>query len=270
MQQVLTDEQIQRLAPSVFAAAPREGLSPRYAFLPTASVLTALRSEGLEVARALQSRARDEARTGVARHMLIFRLPNQPRWKGGDSQVELIVVNSHDGSGSFRLCLGVFRFVCANGLIVSTATMAALRVAHVGARTAEEVVKAAHLLAERAGEVLERVEHWSSLELRPSQRLAFARQALKLRWPEHVPVAARDVLVPRRPEDRGTDLWRTLNVVQEHLLRGKLPGRTATGRRRMTRPVQGVASSATLNAQLWDLAARTGAGLPVPVEVEAR
>jgi hypothetical protein len=34
--------------------------------------------------------------------------------------------------------------------------------------------------------------------------------------------------------------------------------------------VEGVASSATLNAQLWDLAARTGAGLPVPVEVEAR
>lgn len=270
MQQVLSDEQIQRLAPSVFAQAPREGLSPRYTFLPTAAVLTALRSEGLEVVRVGQARTRQEARAGVVRHELVFRLPTQAGRKVGDSHVELIVSNSHDGSGSFKLNLGVFRLVCLNGLVVSTATVAALRVAHVGARTAEEVVKAAYLLAERAGEVLERVEHWSSLELRPSQRLAFARQALKLRWPEHTPVAARDVLAPRRPEDRRNDLWTTMNVVQEHLVRGGLPGRTPSGRRRMTRPVQGVASSAALNAQLWDLAARTGVSLPVPVEVEVK
>lgn len=44
----LSDDQIHRVAPSIFAEAPHESRSQRYAYIPTATVLTELRKEGLE------------------------------------------------------------------------------------------------------------------------------------------------------------------------------------------------------------------------------
>jgi hypothetical protein len=41
----LSDDQI-RVAPSIFADAPHESRSERYAYIPTAAVLTELRKEG--------------------------------------------------------------------------------------------------------------------------------------------------------------------------------------------------------------------------------
>ena len=42
----LSDDQIRRVAPSIFADAPHESRSERYSYIPTAAVLTELRKEG--------------------------------------------------------------------------------------------------------------------------------------------------------------------------------------------------------------------------------
>lgn len=44
----LSDDQIHRVAPSIFAEAPHESRSQRYAYIPTATVLTELRKEGFQ------------------------------------------------------------------------------------------------------------------------------------------------------------------------------------------------------------------------------
>lgn len=41
----LSDDQIRRVAPSIFADAPHESRSERYSYIPTAAVLTELRKE---------------------------------------------------------------------------------------------------------------------------------------------------------------------------------------------------------------------------------
>lgn len=41
----LTDDQIRRVAPSIFADAPHESRSERYAYIPTATVLQELRGK---------------------------------------------------------------------------------------------------------------------------------------------------------------------------------------------------------------------------------
>ena len=41
-----TDEQIRNQAPSVFAAAPQAGVSERYLFLPTSTIVNRMRQEG--------------------------------------------------------------------------------------------------------------------------------------------------------------------------------------------------------------------------------
>ncbi|ULH10526.1 DUF932 domain-containing protein [Serratia marcescens] len=67
---------------------------------------------------------------------------------------------------------------------------------------------------------------------------------------EHQPVTATQILTPRRYEDRQSDLWTTYQRLQESLLKGSLPGRTAKGKRSHTRAVNGINGDVKLNRAL--------------------
>jgi hypothetical protein len=58
----------------------------------------------------------------------------------------------------------------------------------------------------------------------------------------------------RRPEDLGNSLWTTFQRVQENVIQGGQPGRTAQGRRMRTRPVASIDRGVSLNRALWMLA----------------
>lgn len=62
------------------------------------------------------------------------------------------------------------------------------------------------------------------------------------------------ILTPRRYEDRQDDLWTTYQRLQENLLKGGLPGRTAKGKRSHTRAVNGIDGDVKLNRALWVMA----------------
>ena len=68
------------------------------------------------------------------------------------------------------------------------------------------------------------------------------------------PITEAQVLMPRRVDDRGSDLWSTFNRIQENLVKGGLNGRNTRGRRQSTRPVQGIDQNVRLNRALWMLA----------------
>jgi hypothetical protein len=54
----LTNDQLMRTAPSVFATQPWDKMSARYAFIPTIQVVEKMRSEGFLPVAASQSRTR--------------------------------------------------------------------------------------------------------------------------------------------------------------------------------------------------------------------
>ncbi|MNG31048.1 hypothetical protein D3C84_1167890 [compost metagenome] len=60
--------------------------------------------------------------------------------------------------------------------------------------------------------------------------------------------------MPRRAEDRASDLWTTFNRVQENTIKGGLRGRNKQGRRTTTRAVNGIDQDVKLNRALWVLA----------------
>lgn len=94
-----------------------------------------------------------------------------------------------------------------------------------------------------------------SLLLPPPAQQALANAALTYRFGEgHQPVTTAQVLTPRRREDYGQDLWTVWNTLQENLLKGGLPGRTAQGKRTHTRAVKGIDGDVKLNRALWVMA----------------
>src|SRR3984957_20935512 len=63
---------MRRFAPSVFASQPIEGVSERYSFLPTSSILNGMRENGWVPVRAQEQSIRIEARRGFQKHVVRF------------------------------------------------------------------------------------------------------------------------------------------------------------------------------------------------------
>ena len=250
----LTEEQIRRVAPSIFAPDKHASRSARYTYIPTIDVLRGLAREGFAPYSVVQSHARDEAHRDHTKHMVRLRRAGAQL---GEQANEIVLINSHNGASSYQMLAGVFRFVCSNGLVVGD-VHADVRVPHKG-DILGEVIDGANLIVERFEGIDASREAMQAVQLDPPRQLAFARAALALRYPDATPerpapVTDTQLVASRRQQDTPSDLWTVFNRVQENVARGGLPGRSAQGRRMTTRAVQSIDASVQLNRALWVLA----------------
>ncbi len=248
----LSDDQIRAIAPSIFAETPHESRSERYSYIPTASVLAELRREGFSPFMVCQTRVRQEDRREYTKHMI--RLRHASQINGAEAN-EIILLNSHDGTSSYQMLAGMFRFICENGLVYGE-TFNDVRVHHKG-NVSEQVIEGAYEVLRGFEQVQNTREAMRAITLDDGEAEVFARSALMLKYDSQdkvLPITERQVLMPRRFDDKRSDLWSTFNRVQENLIKGGLSGRTTNGRHQRTKPVQGIDQSVRLNRALWLLA----------------
>lgn len=246
----LTREELMSNVPSVFSEEKHESRSERYTYIPTISLLDSLQREGFEPFFACQTRVRDQSRREHTKHMLRLRRAGQLT---GHQVPEIILLNSHDGSSSYQMLPGLFRGVCTNGLVCGQ-SFGEVRVPHKG-DVVEKVIEGAFEVLDIFDSVEEKRDAMQSLMLPPSVQQVLAQAALEYRFGEdYQPVTAAQVLSPRRYEDRSNDLWTVYQRVQENLMKGGLPGRTAQGKRARTRAVNGIDGDVKLNRALWVMA----------------
>jgi Domain of unknown function (DUF932) len=274
----LNNEDLLAIVPSVFATAPVEGVSERYSFLPTASILDGMRENGWLPVSAREQGIRLDSRRGFQKHELRFcrsvdlqKFASHTRRgvheffadKGGPIRPEVIVTNSHDRSSSFQIHLGFFRLACCNGLVVCDSTIDRVRLRH-SAFNPEQVIQASLEMLNVVPDIEERVHQFQDRILTPTERLALATGALALRYddPNEAPVCAEKLLQARRREDEGTDLWRTFNVVQENVVKGGVRDHSKAREARMRgerapgkiREVKSIDENMKLNKALWHMA----------------
>ena len=115
-EQPLSEEQMRRSAPSIFAGAKHASRSERYTYIPTIDVLRGLAREGFEPFMVAQGLSRIEGKSEYTKHMIRLRHGRQATVLPEAN--EIILINSHDGASSYQMLAGVFRFVCCNGLVV--------------------------------------------------------------------------------------------------------------------------------------------------------
>ncbi len=251
--QPLSDDQIRRVAPSIFAEDKHVSRSERYTYIPTVDVLTGLRREGFEPFMVAQSRVRDEAMREHTKHMVRLRHAGQINT---DAANEIILINSHNGSSSYQMLAGMYRFVCANGLVCGDTT-ADFRMPHKG-NIVESVIGGAYEVLDGFTRIVDERESMQALTLNDAEQQLFARAALSLKYDvtdtTPAPVTEGQVLQSNRRADTSNDLWTTFNRVQENLVRGGLQARSVNGRRATTRPVAGIDQNVKLNRALWILA----------------
>lgn len=257
-QSPLSNDELRLVAPSVFANEAAARTSERYNFIPTIDVVESLKKEGWLPVWATEQSIRKESREGFQKHMLRLRHQSADLecFKNvGDSCVELVLTNAHDGTAAYSLHAGVFRKVCSNGLIVADETFAAMKVRHDSKNEVDGVIEASYRVLDEVPEIQGSIDEMLSVPLKDDERMALANSALCLRWDkeEDTPIRAEQLLRPRRYGDREKDLYTTFNVIQENLIRGGVRGRNKKNNRTTTRAVKSINENVKLNKALWTL-----------------
>lgn len=255
--QALSNETLHRIAPSIFAAEPAEGLSAKYRFVPTIEVVDALRGEGFFPVSVAASRCKTDDGRDYVKHTLRLRRGQDLDTKlarVGQVLPELALTNSHNGTSGFLLDPALHRLVCSNGLICAE-SQGTLRFRHSGKDDLiGRVLEGAYEIVDDFPRIADKVEEWSGIELDAGQRLAFAKAALPLRFDEDSTIQPEQLLTPHRYADHKADVFSTLNVIQENLIKGGIYTGRKNGRRQTTRKVTSVDRDLKLNRSLWILA----------------
>jgi len=260
-QKSLTLDQVEKVAPSIFASQPWEGVSAKYTFIPTIKVVESLMSEGWQIMQASQNRTRIAEKKFFTKHLIRFRRENELAIN--DVFPEIVLINSHDRGSAYQMHAGLFRLVCSNGLIVADATFSKISVRHSG-QIVDEVRKSADIISAEMPRVLTGVEAMKLIELTKNEQGIFAETAKRMKYGEESPLQSAQLLEPRRHGDVGNDLWSTFNRVQENITKGGnhylIPahrdeeGNYVRAKSRRTRKINSITEDTKINKALWFLA----------------
>lgn len=244
----LTNSEIAARCPQVFQTNYSKARTKKYGQYTTAQVIDALRTEGYEVTNAFS-----QARTPGQFSKHCVRLSHRDfldTLTPDETRPEIVIVNSHDGSSSFRIMAGIFRLVCSNGLIIADDKTADNRICHWKGNSFESVIDTALLVAEQAKESYELIDQMKSVNLSDKQQKEYAIKAAQIRLAYNKKSQvnfAENLLIPHRHEDNITpSIWNTYNVVQENCIKGgQLVGS------RVLRPLTNISQNVEVNRKLW-------------------
>jgi hypothetical protein len=218
-----------------------------------------LAAEGFQPYAVSQGGSRDEGKRNFTKHLIRLRHESMTL-QMGQVHNEIVLLNSHDGTSSYRLMAGAYRTACLNGLVVAQSTIEDIRIPHKG-DVAGLVLDGCITLMDKLPEVSETIREMASLRLTDAESTAFARAALVARYDDlqDSPITPAQVLTVRRTADVENSVWNVFNRAQENIIRGGVPyvQRNERGQRiatRRTREIKGVDQNTSVNRALWALA----------------
>jgi len=254
----LTEEQIRQAAPQAYAVTPKPGLSAKYSFLPTSRIISDMNLLGWKVGSAKANRSRTSINQEYGNHVIKFFHPEvfiQDGQGNIESYINVVVLNNHTGTGSFKFELGIFRLVCSNGLVVKDKDMGSFNIRHAG-YSFEQLRATMNTAIEKLPELVGKINQYNSIVMSPEQQREFARQAIALRsFSDRLPTEEelQSILEPRRLEDRGDSLWVVLNRIQESVLNGGYLFTSNRGKSRKAKSIRNIQKDIQVNQQIWEL-----------------
>jgi hypothetical protein len=251
----LSLDELRRRTPAVFAEGASARTKASYRFIDTSSVLQALLRAGFRPSAAQQTRSRAGSDPTHARHMIRLR-PVRERVTMLDCIPEICLINAHDGSSAYQLLAGLYRPLCANGLLCRLGDFALVRIPHRSGVVADVVAGAIEVCAQ-FGQLRSRVQAMAERVLSPGEQLQLAHTAYHLRWTRSEklpPFPPARLLEPRRPMDDQPTLWHTFNRCQEAALAGGVHYHSASQHLVATRRIRNIREEVRINTALWQAA----------------
>lgn len=224
--------------------------SEKFGFISSSDLATRLETQGLTLADVVESKIRKnkEERQGYQKHVLRFNtgLSN----KHGNLQV--LAINSHEGSSALTFRMGFFRMVCSNGLIIGSDLIPQIKVRH----TANGLLKlndSVDELLQWQKVAMDNIEKMTSRKLSQDEFEKLAIESVKLRLGEKFTDKIVPLFEAKRYEDNKEDLFTAFNVIQENIMRtGFYALNKETNVSTKVRAIRGVNASLELNTALYN------------------
>jgi hypothetical protein len=247
------------LSPAFFTKSRyNDTTSERFVPFSTGNAVDMLLSNGWELMSAKTARVRQVARAPYARHQAVMM--HRDLGEIGGLIPTITLSNANDGTAAFKFIAGLFRLICSNGLMVGR-TFQSVSVRHLGDRDTlqSQLLEGANTTRKMLPEVVLSARGMMEHELSEQDTYKFSHMAAAIRLPgaepERLAQVAEQMDITRRQEDKGNDLWKVFNRVQESAIRGGI----INGRRRM-RGLGNFNRTNDINRNLWDLAVDTKEG----------
>ena len=250
----LNNEELLKAAPSIFSETPIEGVSSRYAFVPTYSVLDTFREAGYYPIMASESKVRNnENNQGYQKHIIQFRsLDNLLRPNSNEEYADIVLTNSHNRSSSFILDLAFFRIVCSNMLVVPSHSFSHHSIVHSGFNISK-VNTAINEVTAYMPRIKSEIEKFKLIRLSLIEQYSLANAAIDIRFDKKLhEVNAKEFLKITRDEDEMPTLWNVFNRVQEAMIRGGAKGiNKETGKSFTSKAITAIDANIKLNKELF-------------------
>lgn len=242
--------------PVLYNTVPHENASNKYSVISSIDVINELKKHNWLVSDVQVSNVKDESRENKQVHLVRLRHFDD-FLEQKESAVEILFFNSLDRSKAFSISIGLYRFCCCNGLIIGD-SYDSYTLRHIGnlENNLDEIIMK---IAEFKPKLEQKVKLLSSLMLSQEEMHTFARLSLPLKFPEHLEVDYKQLLVPQRQEDmKDTSIYTVLNVIQENLIRSNnvIGFNKETGRRFTSKEVTSLKKDYDINVGLFNLAER--------------
>jgi len=265
-QDFMTKEQLKEACPLAFAQAPTNpDVSKKYLFVNTETIVDDLDKLGWKPVQAAQRSSRGKS-TIFSKHMVAFQNPDiMIKGKDGDDSFpRIIMTNSHDGMQAFKFSVGIYRLVCSNGLVVADEEFSDFKIKHKG-YTFEEL---RGVVNQAVADLPNRVQVLNDMKQRiltQEEKGKLALDAMLIRAGiepgsdkakkfNYDDETITDILDPKRDEDKGDDLWRVFNVIQEKITQGDFHAALTGAKVRKVRKIKSFEKDLKVNKQLFKLA----------------
>ena len=262
----LTKDQVKEICPVAFETAPTNpNVTNKYLFVNTETIIDDLGKLGWKPVTAAMRKNRGKD-TIFSKHMVTFQNPDiMIKSKDGDDAFPRIILsNSHDGLQAFKFSVGIYRLVCSNGLVVADEEFSDFKIKHKG-YTFEELRNVISQAVQDLPNKVEVLNKMKSKILTKEEREKLALDAMLVRAGiapdsdkakdfEYDQETLVDILEPKRDADKGDDLWRTFNVIQEKITKGDFHAALKGAKVRKVRAIKSFEKDLEVNKQLFRLA----------------
>lgn len=240
--------------PVLHTIVPHEDASSKYSLISSIEIINQLKNYNWHVTSVQVAPTKDASRKDKQVHCVRLRHFDD-LMSPQESAVELLFFNSFDRSKAFTISIGIYRFSCANGLVVGE-TFDSYKLRHIGdlENNLDEII---HKITEFKPKLEQKIRNFSSLILSQQDMENYAKLSVPLKFASHLEIDSKQLLESHRDEDRkDTSLYTIMNVIQENLIRANniVGVNKNTGRRFTSRKITSLLKDHEINVGLFDLA----------------
>jgi len=201
--------------PVLHTTTPHEDASEKYSLISSIDIINELKNSynwhvsSVQIAP-IKDKSRENKQVHCVRLRHFFDYISPPQ----ESAVEILFFNSFDRSKAFTISVGIYRFSCANGLVVGE-TFDSYKLRHIGdlENNLDEIIAK---ITDFKPKLEQKIRNFSSLMLSQPEMETFAKLAVPLKFAPHLEVESKQLHEPHRAEDRiDTSLYTVMNVLRK-------------------------------------------------------